>query len=119
MDRKSFDSFLARLGADVLPPGRQGVERRVPVGSLELLALTREISEELRVPAREAIALAKAALGGEVALATDLHESVATIGRFSSLQVDRAALKREIQERLESAIESVVRPRRGRPPRRG
>lgn len=121
MDRKAFDSFLARLGADVLPPGRQGVERRVPVGALELLALTHEITVGLRVPAREALVIARSALGDrpDASSGPDLSESAATIGRFSSLLVDRTALKREIKERLEAAIESVVRPRRGRPPRRG
>jgi hypothetical protein len=111
---------------------------------LERLALTHELVERLGVPAREALTIARSLLDpasdstGPTAPTAPTRasalgpgpvaESVANreqpdadarftlpVGRYSRLVVDHSALKREIQQRLEFAIESVVRPRRGRP----
>jgi hypothetical protein len=131
--------MLSRIGKGLLPPGRQGVERRIPVQLLEVLALTGNLSDRLGVPVREAFMLARALTGsarpsaeptvpepGDAAQVrldgqiNHLSADSATfeIGGYAALRLDRAALRREIELRVASAIETVVRPRRGRPRRR-
>lgn len=129
LDRKALDSLLVRLGTDVLPQGRQGLERRIPVGLLEVLALTSDISAAINIPARQAFAFAQLLIAHED-LSAPAHGSRASdgssgairrrpggtsIGTFLTVDADLSALRQAIDERLEMAIESVVRPARGRP----
>lgn len=106
IDRKSLDSLLARIGHDLLPPGRQGLERRIPVGTLGELLLTLEVMADLQLPARQALQVARNALAGRT-----------EIGGYLRLDADLDTLRRDVEQRLGLAIESVVRPRRGRPRR--
>ena len=120
MTRKSLDNLLGRIGAGVVGQGRQGVERRIPVALLEELALTVELSRRAGIPAREAFDLARALLGRiqldptRPGVSPDFIGSV-SLGPFVQLGADLHALRDELQARLEVAIESVVRRRRGRP----
>lgn len=122
IDRKTFDNLLLRLGSDALPPGRQGVERRIPVPLIEELFLTQDLSAALGVPAREAFRIARLMLGrspseGTPDLAAGFVGSL-RVGQFVQLGADLAALREELSARFEVAIESVVRRPRGRPGRR-
>lgn len=106
IDRKSLDNLILRLGADFIQRGRQGVERRIPVTVLADLFLVLEFIEALQVPARRALELARQ------------RGSLPDSGSdFLSLEVRRDRAIREIELRLSHAIETVVRPRRGRPRR--
>jgi hypothetical protein len=129
MDKRSLDSMLARIGSELIPRGRQGLERRIPVNLLEVLALTADLVKGLGLPVREAFVLARSMTAGaglpSATATTDgspesdhALEPIVAVGEFASLQVDRQALRGEIEQRLAAAIESVVRPRRGRPRRR-
>jgi hypothetical protein len=120
--------MLARIGPELIPRGRQGVERRIPVHLLEALALTADLAAGLGVPAREAFVLSRV-LMGDATPTPGMSDRDATpsatgsgvpvaVGDYVALHVDRQALRREIEDRLTQAIESVVRPRRGRPKRR-
>jgi hypothetical protein len=104
IERKSLDNLILRLGADFIPLGRQGVERRIPVTVLADLFLVLELTEALQVPARRALELTRhrGPLPGPG-------------GDFLSLDVRHDRAEREIELRLSHAIESVVRPKRGRP----
>lgn len=133
IDRKALDGLLLRLGPTVIPRGRQGVERRIPVSLLEVLALSADISAGLGSPLTESFHVAQLLLevspieavqadggrrmspasGGPGAELTSAGH--AAVGEYLQVKVDAAALRREIASRLEVAIESVVRPRRGRP----
>jgi len=104
--RKALDSLLVRLGADVLPQGRQGRERRIPVSLLEVLALTGDIAAAMEVPAKQAFAVARVIID---------NSSSTRLGPFLTLNADLTALRQDIGARLEIAIETVVRPNRGRP----
>lgn len=106
IERKSLDNLILRLGDSVFPVGRQGIERRIPVTMLPELLLVADLSAELAIPARPALDLARRLLAGD-----------RDLGEFVTATVDQAALELEIEQRLEPAIESVVRPRRGRPRR--
>lgn len=93
---------------------------------LEILALTSDIAQSLGVPVRDAFATAQALIAqfpGIEGRPNQAGESLQgplgiPIGAFAALQVDRDGLRRMIEERLAFAIESVVRPQRGRPRRR-
>jgi hypothetical protein len=121
LDQKSFDNLLLRIGPDAVPPGRQGVERRIPVALIEDLLLTRELSVGLSVPTREAFQLARRLLGRSPGSGRpDLHAAFVGslhVGEFIQLGSDISLLRQEVQARLEAAVETVVRRRRGRPPR--
>lgn len=122
MDRKSFDNFLLRIGSEAVPAGRQGVERRIALGLLEELLLAKELNGTLGVPAREAFAVARRLLGrtsdgAEMSMGGDFVGSL-RIGTFVQLGADLSSLRAELQQRYETAVETVVRPQRGRPPRR-
>lgn len=106
LGRKSFDNMIARLEAAELPKGRQGLERRIPVSLLPQLLLTAELVARGGLPFREAHLLSARLVSGE-----------ASVGPFIRINAELTLIQREIDDQLESAIETVVRPRRGRPRR--
>ena len=109
--------MLARIGESAVPKGRQGVDRRIPVQLLPVLALTLEMSNGLGIPTRDAFDRARSILDSSMTDDGGHRPPIElAIGEFSTLQVDVVALKGLVEARLEAAIESVVRPRRGRPP---
>lgn len=109
--------MLARIGESAVPKGRQGVDRRIPVQLLPVLALTLEMSNGLGIPTRDAFDRARSIVESSTPDDGRHHSPIElVIGEFSTLQVDVVALKERVDARLEAAIESVVRPRRGRPP---
>lgn len=121
LEQKAFDNLLLRIGPDAISPGRQGVERRIPVLLIEDLLLTRELSSELGIPTREAFLLARRLLGrspqsGRPDITAGFVGSL-HLGDFIQLGADVSALREQVQARLEAAVETVVRRRRGRPPR--
>ena len=122
MDRKSFDNFLLRIGPEALPAGRQGVERRIALGLLEELLLAKELNGVLGVPAREAFTVARRLLGrtadgSEMTMDGEFVGSLC-IGTFVQIGADLSSLRSELQHRYEAAVETVVRPQRGRPRKR-
>ena len=120
VDRKTFDNLVVRLGPDILPPGRQGVERRVPVALVEELMLCLDLTAGLALPARQALTIARQLMGradGVPGHAVAITGHV-QVGPFIQLGADLHALREESQRRCEEAIESVVRRPRGRPPQR-
>jgi hypothetical protein len=120
VSRKSLDNLLGRIGPGAVGAGRQGVERRISVALLEELALTVELSRRAGIPARDAFELARALLGraqvdpDQADVSPDFIGSV-SLGPFVQLGANLRALREDLQARLETAIESVVRRRRGRP----
>ena len=122
MDRKAFDNFLLRIGSEAVPAGRQGVERRIALGLLEELLLAKELNGTLGVPAREAFTVARRLLGrtadGSEMSGDGEFVGSLRVGTFVQLGADLSSLRSELQHRYESAVETVVRPQRGRPRRR-
>jgi hypothetical protein len=102
-----LDNLLRRVEHEAIPPGRQGRERRIPVGVLAELLLATELSARMDISARSALKLARDAVSGG-----------ADLGAFLRLEVDLETVRRELDARLELAIESVARPPRGRPRRK-
>jgi hypothetical protein len=106
IERKAFDNMLSRIEGPELPRGRQGLERRIPVSLLPQLLLSAELSARLGVSLKDSFQLAR-----------DLLDGRDPGGPFVSIRADVPRLRAEIDRQLESAIETVVRPRRGRPRR--
>lgn len=122
LDQKTFDNLLLRIGDAALPPGRQGVERRIPVALLEDLMLTRDVSQSLGVPTRQAFAVARRLLGRTDGLVPGVAPEAEFVGSmragtFVQLGADLQALREHVQDRFEAAVETVVRRPRGRPAR--
>lgn len=122
LDQKTFDNLLLRLGDSALPAGRQGIERRIPVSLLEDLMLTRDLSQSLGIPTRQAFVVARRLLGradGMIQAVTPDAEFVGSLraGAFVQLGADLNALREHVQARFEAAVETVVRRPRGRPAR--
>lgn len=123
IDRKSFDNLMLRLGDVALSPGRQGVERRIPVALVEELLLCRELMIAFGASAREAFDLARQVLGsaGSAGSRAALPPpelagpDFFTLGEYLSLGIQRARLREEVQRRIAIAVETVVRRPRGRP----
>lgn len=104
IQKKALDNLLGRLDLPEAVSGRQGVDRRIPVTLLPELLLAVEISEQLGVSVRAAFELARRLSDGPIDL-----------GPYLNLRADFAAVRGEVEEQLEVAIETVVRKRRGRP----
>ncbi len=115
LDRRSLDNLLLQLGPLALPPGRQGVERRIPVSLLDTLALTTALVDRTGMRIRDAFGLANGLVSSPPQPASP--SNTVPIGPFLRLEADVQSLKLEIAERLELAIETVVRRPRGRPRR--
>lgn len=105
MKRKALDNILNRIDSDLLPRGRQGVERRIPITVLADIFLATELTRSFGTSVSRAFELAQSL--------SDKRSS--QMGPFLSLMVDRAAIQAELDAQLEVAIESVVRKPRGRP----
>jgi len=120
LDQKTFDNLLLRLGDLALPPGRQGVERRIPVTLLEELLLTRDLHQALGIPTRDAFLVSRQLLGrqdphrGGVSPEADFLGSLHA-GAFVHIAADLQQLREHLNQRLASAVETVVRRPRGRP----
>lgn len=124
MDRKSLDNLLSRVGSLLAATGRQGVERRIPIALLEDIAVTTELAGRLAMPSRDAFRLARQLLGrgdpmpsGEPDQPDNDFIGSLALGPYIHIGVDLHALRVELKARLELAIETHVRPRRGRPRR--
>ena len=119
VDQKTFDNLMLRVGPAAFPPGRQGVERRIPVALIEDLLLTRDLCASMGIPTREAFGLAQRLLG-RAGASTALNPETEFLGSlhvgdYIQLGADVAELRRQVQARLEAAVETVVRRPRGRP----
>ena len=106
IERKAFDNLIARIGPGEFPKGRQGIDRRIPVASLAALRLAHEFSLELAIPIGPAFQLARSLEAGEPAS-----------GVHFELRADFPALRKAIDRDLAQVVETLVRRRRGRPPR--
>ena len=107
---KWVDNVLSHHAVPGVGRAARGVDRRLTPTAVLLLAITRLLVQELELPIARALVLAHEvarhrAPSGDHSLSPTL-----------SLRVDVAAVERELSHRLAHAVETSVRPRRGRPP---
>lgn len=109
IDLRQLDNLLSRNTIHGVDRSRRGVTRRVSSEAAVIIALSRELTESLGVPSAQALRLASA-------LERDDSGGLA-IGPFGWLRFDLVALRAFTLERLDAAVETVGRRRRGRPAR--
>jgi hypothetical protein len=107
---KQLDNLISRNALDGIEKRRRGIARRLSPEIAVVIRLAKTLSEAINVPVGRLLPTARAILYGaadEVPLAD-----------FVWLRVDREALRASTLSRLDSAVESVGRRPRGRPPGR-
>jgi len=107
IDRKNLDNILCREGRNLIPDGRQGRSRQVPIATLETLAIALVLNRDLRIPLTKGIELAES-------LRKAPNQEIG-IGRLGTLHFDIAKLRPSLSHAVEEAIEEVHPRRRGRP----
>ena len=132
VDRKWLDNLTTQHVVPGAEHFARGVPRRLSMRTLVTAALVRDLSRQLGVPVARGIDVAKGFLGGQAPIgspgesasngeqATTPNGSsvVRPVGSAMTLAIDIAALEREIEVQLLSAMETAVPRRRGRPPRK-
>ena len=107
---KWTDNLIAHHAMPDVRSRTRGVARGVSWAGLVRIALVRELHIALGCGVREAVALSDALLQSPACNVS--------VGRWTTLTVDRRALEEDLQRRLAEALESAPRPKRGRPARR-
>jgi hypothetical protein len=110
LEPKQLDNLLSRNQIPGVDRTKRGVSRRLTTEGAIILCLARELSEALRIPLGSALHFAKTAVG--------LDPVPIELGNFVTLQIDQDLLRSSITARLDAAVETVGRRRRGRPTRR-
>jgi hypothetical protein len=107
VERKWIDNFLSRVDVAGAESSGHGVVRRLTIGAIRQIALTRELIRDFGLTLERAASLAGALLanGGEVRGPSGL-----------TIRLDIAAFGADIDRRVADGVEAVVLARRGRPP---
>jgi hypothetical protein len=107
MPIKWVDNVLSHNRLSGIRQERQGIARRLSTEGLLVLALTAVLTREIGLSTAKAIIVAEgiAKSGGRY-----------LAGEGLSIEVDLATFQAGLLEKLESAVEIVPIPRRGRPP---
>jgi len=109
VERKWIDNFLSRVDVAGAESSGQGVVRRLTLGAVRQIALTRRLVQDLGLSIERAASLAGMLLAnrGEVRVPSGV-----------TVRFDLAAFEADIDRRLADGVEAVVLARRGRPPGR-
>jgi hypothetical protein len=105
--QKWTDNLLSQYEIPDVARRRRGVSRGVSWPALLRIALIRELHERLGCGVRSAVSLAAELL--------ESPNSGSPAEASVSIVLDRAVLEQRLRRRLEEALESAPRPRRGRP----
>lgn len=104
------DNLLARFAIPGIDSGGQGTSRRISSVGIYHIALVARLVRALGIALEPASALAARLM------AATPGDPVFVIGELE-LRFDRAAFVASVDARIAEAVESVVPPKRGRPPR--
>lgn len=105
--RKTLDNLLSREGRELLPRGRHGRSRRIPVPVVERVAVAMILNRDLGVSVATGLEL-----GGRILAAPNAPVAA---GSLSSLTFDVPRLRAELARSIDEALESVAERTRGRP----
>lgn len=108
LTERRLANILSRYPVRSLQRGQRGQARRIPLQTVEYLAVTLEIEALLGIPLAAALKLADRTLENSGHLETPT----------AWLNVDLESIRHTVLSRLATAVEEVVPPRRGRPPSR-
>lgn len=106
---KHLDNMLSRNVVPGVERKRRGIARRITSDGALAIRLALELVRELHIPASVALGLSRRLLDGGGA---------SRVGNFATLSVNLDELRVSTLARLNAAVETVGRRRRGRPPQR-
>jgi hypothetical protein len=110
VERKWIDNLFSRVDiAGAESPGH-GVVRRLSLGAIRQITLTRQLVQEMGLSIERAALLAGALIAN--------HGNVRTPSGFA-ISIDLGTFDDRVERRLSDAVEAVVLARRGRPPAKG
>jgi hypothetical protein len=89
----------------------RGRTRRLSFDAVVELAVAVDLTRELEMPEHKAMRMAHALVSAD--------DGALVAGNGLLLRLDLRRVRLETEARLEQAVEVVVSPRRGRPPKRG
>jgi hypothetical protein len=104
---KQLDNILSRNEIPGVEKKCRGVTRRLSGEAIATTRLALDLARSLGMPVGAALRTAL--------VLTQADRGLASAGPFATLTVDVAALRRSTSARLDAAVESVGRRRRGRP----
>lgn len=106
VDRKWLDNLLSQHDVPGVNRSVQGVSRQIPLRSLAIIAVARDLQRHLGLPVGRGIDVGARLIGpahGHIRLGTAV------------LAIDVTAIEKELDHRLVDAMETVVPRHRGRP----
>lgn len=107
VERKWIDNLLSRVNVGGAESPGHGVVRRLTLGAVRQITLTRRLVQDVGLPIERAASLAESLLANGGSLQTTSGVSITIdLPKFDDL----------INRRLSDAVEAVVLARRGRPP---
>ena len=116
VETKWLDNLLSQNRVPGVAQSRQGVQRRIQPAALYLIATLHALNRDLQIPVATALRLAHG-----IWLGSEREGSAGELATFPvgeiALQLNRADLKRRMDQALAEAVEMAPRPKRGRPPR--
>jgi hypothetical protein len=107
LEPKQLDNLLSRNDVPGVDRKKRGVARRLNADVAVIICLARELSQALEIPLGSALHFSQRVVGSD---STPIE-----LGQFTTLHVDRSSLRATITARLDDAVETVGRRRRGRP----
>jgi hypothetical protein len=105
---KWLDNVLSHFPVPGVLQERQGIPRRVSLEGMLELAVTLILIDDLKIPIRTALGVARdiAQMGGQ-------HQTASGL----SIGLDLSTIRAGLEARLAQAVEIAPLPRRGRPPK--
>ena len=111
MSPKQLDNLLSRNELEGVERKSRGVTRRISSDAAITINIAWQLSETTRLPIASALELSRR-------LTVDSDHSIA-VGDHLTLAVNLAAIRADTLARLDAAVETIGRRRRGRPPKMG
>src|SRR5690348_6151324 len=113
---KWLDNLLSHNKVDGVSGGRQGVRRRLSAEAVRLVAIVKELTNTAGVSVPAAVRIASLAVSAPPSDAAGQTRRI-PLSPSMTLEIDLAALDREIHAGLVHAVEVTPHPARGRPRR--
>lgn len=106
--KKFLDNILTREASSLLPLGRQGKSRQIPVAAVEQICVALLLQRELGTPIAKSLQIAQQLLEGA---------GQAAIGKLGAITFDLPRIRRSLHQAIAQTLEEGSNPTRGRPPR--
>jgi hypothetical protein len=111
MNPRQLDNLLSRNDLDGVERKARGVTRRISSDAAVAINIAWQLSEATRIPIASALELSRQL--------TANSNHLISVGDYLTLAIDFASIRADTLARLDTAVETVGRRRRGRPPPSG